>query len=118
MIIQKSAKGLQFICKRNNRNYGFFLPIRFFSSANTLFVKFPMKLSIIKEYSFLKYSKLNLLFIFLLSIALNTGCKKTVILNDTSDTGPVTYVNPLMGSDSDYAFSNGNTYPAIALWFL
>ena len=27
----------------------------------------------------------------------------------------VEYVNPLVGSDSDYALSNGNTYPAIAL---
>jgi len=106
MIIQKSAEGLQFICRKNNLNYYFFLPIRIFSSANTLFVKFPMKLSIIKEYSFLKYPKLKFLFIFLLSLALNTGCKKTFILNDTTDTGPVSYVNPLMGSDSDYAFSN------------
>ncbi len=28
---------------------------------------------------------------------------------------PVDYVNPLMGSDSNYSLSNGNTYPAIAL---
>jgi len=27
----------------------------------------------------------------------------------------VEYVNPLMGSDSKYELSNGNTYPAIAL---
>ncbi|HZK97121.1 MAG TPA: GH92 family glycosyl hydrolase [Prolixibacteraceae bacterium] len=27
----------------------------------------------------------------------------------------VEYVNPLVGTDSDYALSNGNTYPAIAL---
>ncbi len=27
----------------------------------------------------------------------------------------VDYVNPLMGSDSKYELSNGNTYPAIAL---
>lgn len=28
---------------------------------------------------------------------------------------PVDYVNPLVGSDSDFSLSNGNTYPAIAL---
>lgn len=28
---------------------------------------------------------------------------------------PVDYVNPLMGSDSNYSLSSGNTYPAIAL---
>ena len=28
---------------------------------------------------------------------------------------PVDYVNPLMGSDSNYSLSNGNTYPAIAM---
>ena len=27
----------------------------------------------------------------------------------------VQYVNPLVGTDSDFALSNGNTYPAIAL---
>ena len=27
---------------------------------------------------------------------------------------PVDYVNPLMGTDSKYSLSNGNTYPAIA----
>ena len=27
----------------------------------------------------------------------------------------VSYVNPLMGTDSDFSLSNGNTYPAIAL---
>ena len=28
---------------------------------------------------------------------------------------PVDLVNPLMGTDSEYKLSNGNTYPAIAL---
>lgn len=27
----------------------------------------------------------------------------------------VEYVNPLVGTDSDFSLSNGNTYPAIAL---
>lgn len=28
---------------------------------------------------------------------------------------PVDYVNPLMGTDSEFKLSTGNTYPAIAL---
>jgi putative alpha-1,2-mannosidase len=31
---------------------------------------------------------------------------------------PVELVNPLMGSDSEFSLSNGNTYPAIALTFV
>jgi predicted alpha-1,2-mannosidase len=39
------------------------------------------------------------------------------ILNEVtaqSVVSPVDYVNPLMGTQSSYSFSNGNTYPAIA----
>jgi predicted alpha-1,2-mannosidase len=36
-------------------------------------------------------------------------------INSIAQTTPVDYVNPLIGSDSNYALSNGNTYPAIAL---
>ena len=32
-----------------------------------------------------------------------------------SETSPVDYVNPLMGTESDYSISTGNTYPAIGL---
>jgi predicted alpha-1,2-mannosidase len=32
-----------------------------------------------------------------------------------ADNSPVDLVNPLMGTDSEYKLSNGNTYPAIAL---
>lgn len=32
-----------------------------------------------------------------------------------SATAPVDYVNPLIGSQSKYSLSNGNTYPAIAM---
>ncbi|MCE8617104.1 hypothetical protein K0E65_06300 [Bacteroides fragilis] len=28
---------------------------------------------------------------------------------------PADYVNPLMGTESTYAFSHGNTYPAVAV---
>src|SRR5665647_850374 len=34
---------------------------------------------------------------------------------DNNHSSLVEYVNPLVGTDSDYALSNGNTYPAIAL---
>jgi len=34
--------------------------------------------------------------------------------NDTEQVALVDYVNPLMGTDSKYTLSNGNTYPAIA----
>ena len=33
----------------------------------------------------------------------------------TSEIDPADLVNPLMGTDSEYKLSNGNTYPAIAL---
>jgi predicted alpha-1,2-mannosidase len=35
--------------------------------------------------------------------------------NSASDSNPVDLVNPLMGSQSVFSLSNGNTYPAIAL---
>ena len=41
-----------------------------------------------------------------------TGCSESI--ND-SDFDPADLVNPLMGTDSEYKLSNGNTYPAIAL---
>ena len=41
-----------------------------------------------------------------------TGCKKDV-KEHVFD--PVELVNPLMGTDSEFKLSNGNTYPAIAL---
>jgi predicted alpha-1,2-mannosidase len=41
-----------------------------------------------------------------------SSCKEYVIKNDLD---PADLVNPLMGTDSEYKLSNGNTYPAIAL---
>ncbi|MGB8703888.1 MAG: glycoside hydrolase family 92 protein, partial [Gillisia sp.] len=35
------------------------------------------------------------------------------IINPSTE--PVDWVNPLMGTDSNYTLSNGNTYPAIAM---
>ena len=39
---------------------------------------------------------------------------KSVIINPSEQVSLVDYVNPLMGTDSKYTLSNGNTYPAIA----
>ncbi len=33
---------------------------------------------------------------------------------NTDEVSLLGYVNPLMGTDSDFSLSNGNTYPAIA----
>ncbi|MCO6497935.1 MAG: GH92 family glycosyl hydrolase [Chitinophagaceae bacterium] len=38
-----------------------------------------------------------------------------IIFNSSSAQDPVDYVNPLMGTQSTFALSNGNTYPAIGL---
>jgi len=51
----------------------------------------------------------NLLLIVLTII---TSCAKD---KSSSNTDPVELVNPLMGTDSEYILSNGNTYPAIAM---
>lgn len=51
--------------------------------------------------------------IFLIAISCND---KIAEINDKAelDRDLVDYVNPLMGTDSDFSLSNGNTYPAIA----
>jgi predicted alpha-1,2-mannosidase len=46
------------------------------------------------------------------SLLFTSGCKKDVIKHVFD---PVELVNPLMGTDSEFKLSNGNTYPAIAL---
>jgi predicted alpha-1,2-mannosidase len=40
--------------------------------------------------------------------------EKSLINDDTEQVYLVDYVNPLMGTDSKYTLSNGNTYPAVA----
>ncbi|HUX97302.1 MAG TPA: GH92 family glycosyl hydrolase [Bacteroidales bacterium] len=52
------------------------------------------------------------IFIVVIFITPFTGCKKDV-KEHVFD--PVELVNPLMGTDSEFKLSNGNTYPAIAL---
>lgn len=52
------------------------------------------------------------LFYLILPLLLTLSCKQTP---DTENTlTPVDFVNPLMGTDSEFILSNGNTYPAIA----
>ncbi|HOW39528.1 MAG TPA: GH92 family glycosyl hydrolase [Bacteroidales bacterium] len=46
------------------------------------------------------------------SLLLTSGCKKDVIKHIFD---PVEMVSPLMGTDSEFKLSNGNTYPAIAV---
>ena len=46
------------------------------------------------------------------SLLLTSGCKKDVIKHVFD---PVEMVSPLMGTDSEFKLSNGNTYPAIAV---
>lgn len=46
-------------------------------------------------------------------LSLNFLCAQKVLVEEIED--PVDWVNPLIGTDSEYALSNGNVYPAIAL---
>ena len=39
----------------------------------------------------------------------------SVFIKTVSASGLVDYVNPLMGTESTYSFSHGNTYPAVAV---
>lgn len=61
----------------------------------------------------MKYLKIVPVFVGLLCFSCSN---KNIELIKTSDktTNVVDYVNPLMGTDSDYSLSNGNTYPVIA----
>ena len=51
-------------------------------------------------------------------IFFTTACNILFVSCDNSELSfadsPVDYVNPLIGSDSSFELSNGNTYPAIA----
>lgn len=61
----------------------------------------------------MKYLKIVPVFVGLLFFSCSN---KNIELIKTTDktTNVVDYVNPLMGTDSDYSLSNGNTYPVIA----
>ncbi|MFK5973453.1 MAG: GH92 family glycosyl hydrolase [Flavobacteriaceae bacterium] len=47
-------------------------------------------------------------------IGCKEGVNKRASLERSTTTSLLDYVNPLMGTDSDFSLSNGNTYPAIA----
>ncbi|WP_276496625.1 GH92 family glycosyl hydrolase [Pontibacter litorisediminis] len=53
------------------------------------------------------------LFLFFFTLASLTASAQIVLVNKVTD--PVEWVSPLVGTDSKYSLSNGNTYPAIAL---
>lgn len=55
---------------------------------------------------------MNYRLLFILLAVAATGCKHHSEPGMVSD--PVAYVNPLMGTQSDFSFSAGNTYPAVA----
>ena len=51
---------------------------------------------------------------FKIAFLLFSICPATILLSQTKS-NVVDYVNPLMGTDSNFELSNGNTYPAIAM---
>ena len=53
--------------------------------------------------------------LLIVTICLVSCNKKTNVSTNTKETTALLdYVNPLMGTDSEFSLSNGNTYPAIA----
>jgi len=57
--------------------------------------------------------KIYLIAIFLNAVSCDTK-KSNLPEKEGAEIDLVDYVNPLMGTDSDFSLSNGNTYPAIA----
>ena len=57
--------------------------------------------------------KIYLIAIFLIAVSCDTK-KSELPEKPALEIDLVDYVNPLMGTDSDFSLSNGNTYPAIA----
>ena len=55
--------------------------------------------------------KANVLLLLFIAVLSAYGGEKKIV----KEQNLVDFVNPLMGTDSDYSLSNGNTYPAIAL---
>lgn len=61
----------------------------------------------------MKYLKIVPVFVGLLCFSCSNKNIELIKVADKT-TNVVDYVNPLMGTDSDYSLSNGNTYPVIA----
>ena len=55
--------------------------------------------------------KANVLLLLFIAVLAACGGEKEI----SKEQNLVDFVNPLMGTDSDYSLSNGNTYPAVAL---
>ncbi|HVN57830.1 MAG TPA: GH92 family glycosyl hydrolase [Bacteroidales bacterium] len=51
-------------------------------------------------------------FLVIILLKISAGCLDE---NESRKESPADLVNPLMGTDSDYSLSNGNTYPAVAM---
>ncbi|QTD37042.1 GH92 family glycosyl hydrolase [Polaribacter batillariae] len=62
----------------------------------------------------MKCSKCYIFFIGLLLLSCNRAKNNNKTVNHIQTANLVDLVNPLMGTDSDFSLSNGNTYPAIA----
>ncbi|WP_418603170.1 GH92 family glycosyl hydrolase [Hwangdonia sp.] len=61
--------------------------------------------------------RLNAKIILILSVLFFMACDKktnTVVVKSQQAENLIDHVNPLMGTDSEFSLSNGNTYPAIA----
>ncbi|GAF01547.1 GH92 family glycosyl hydrolase [Saccharicrinis fermentans] len=56
----------------------------------------------------------NLIFFLWLVFVFSACCHNQTISKENTPIDYTSYVNPLMGTDSDFSLSNGNTYPAIA----
>lgn len=57
----------------------------------------------------------KVLLVLALMISACTGGQKSSVVHEERLYDPVQMVNPLMGTDSEFSLSNGNTYPAIAV---
>ncbi|SNY95464.1 alpha-1,2-mannosidase, putative [Flagellimonas pacifica] len=63
----------------------------------------------------IQWPAIGILFLAMVFTSCGEGTKKEMATNSQQDqTELLEYVNPLMGTDSDFSLSNGNTYPAIA----
>lgn len=51
---------------------------------------------------------------FFIGFGLLMSCETTDTISKIEEHSYLEYVNPLMGTDSEFILSNGNTYPAIA----
>ena len=61
----------------------------------------------------MKYKNVIILFLTIIFLSC-TNEDKRVVSTGGNEESIVDFVNPLMGTDSKYSLSNGNTYPAIA----